>query len=502
MFLDPKKEEKRQEQVKNSIETYDKKFGDLDMEQSYEPLFELLWYSQMPCIDVKGITSQEKDEASLLKKCYWKNKPVPCNAIFQKRPTDRGMCCSFNMDKANAMLKDSKYTKVVSRRQSEEKKNGFEMNDTPEWFKKKGEPKPESGRNKGLSLVLDRHSDKLSPSTVMDNFNGFLAIIDDKDKYPLTSATSLIASPGHETNIEINAVNVESLDEIRKIHPKRRNCFFSDEYELDMHQSYSQSNCLLECKVKFTYECLKTCTISGTTCDCGNMATQDANSHENNGSSCIPWFYPVDDRRSTEMCNPWNTLKFNKIMNDDIPDDQCLHCLSDCSTTVYTTNIAYSAFQKCDHTNTGTNLLCDMVNGELNPAPWTMMAQNEYIKASPNDSLPWYLETDLTKVNVTEAEKIKFPNQRSKMPPEGMERSVLFKIEMENNPTYDAFERDIGFVNIFFGRGYSTRYIKKNRMSGYDFLSQVGGSVGLAMGISIISLVEILYWFTLRWFND
>ena len=88
------------------------------------------------------------------------------------------------------------------------------------------------------------------------------------------------------------------------------------------------------------------------------------------------------------------------------------------------------------------------------------------------------------------------------MPPEGMERSALFKIEMENNPTYDAFERDIGFVNIFFGRGYSTRYIKKNRMSGYDFLSQVGGSVGLAMGISIISLVEILYWFTLRWFND
>ena len=189
-------------------------------------------------------------------------------------------------------------------------------------------------------------------------------------------------------------------------------------------------------------------------------------------------------------------------MNDDIPNDQCLHCLSDCTTTVYTTNIAYSAFQKCDHTNMGTNLLCDMVNGELNPAPWTMMAQNEYIKASPNDSLPWYLETDLTKVNVTEAEKIKFPNQRSKMPPEGMERSALFKIEMENNPTYDAFERDIGFVNIFFGRGYSTRYIKKNRMSGYDFLSQVGGSVGLAMGISIISLVEILYWFTLRWFND
>ena len=80
------------------------------MEKSYFPVFELLWYAQMPCVDVKDITSERQDEMSFIKRCFWKDEPISCNAIFQKRPTDRGMCCSFNMEKADTILKNSKYT--------------------------------------------------------------------------------------------------------------------------------------------------------------------------------------------------------------------------------------------------------------------------------------------------------------------------------------------------------------------------------------------------------
>ena len=97
LILDPVKEAERKAQLEKSMKAYDEKFGALDMEKSYKPLFELLWFSQMPCVDVNGITSTEKDETSFIKRCYWKNIPISCNAIFQKRPTDRGMCCSFNM---------------------------------------------------------------------------------------------------------------------------------------------------------------------------------------------------------------------------------------------------------------------------------------------------------------------------------------------------------------------------------------------------------------------
>ena len=175
------------------------------MEKSYEPMFELLWYSQMPCIDIKGITSEQKDELSFVKRCYWKNQPISCNAIFQKRPTDRGMCCSFNMKKAENILKESKYAYAISSRQKDEMENGFEISEVPDWYIEDNEPKPEAGRNKGLTLVVDRHSNMLSASTVMDNFQGFVTVIDGNDKYPLTSSSSLIARPGYETNMEVNS---------------------------------------------------------------------------------------------------------------------------------------------------------------------------------------------------------------------------------------------------------------------------------------------------------
>ena len=47
-----------------------------------------------------------------------------------------------------------------------------------------------------------------------------------------------------------------------------------------------------------------------------------------------------------------------------------------------------------------------------------------------------------------------------------------------------------------FKKGNVLKYSKKNRLTFFDFLAQIGGSVGLAMGLSIISFVEIIYWFT------
>ena len=99
LSLDPNKKEERENQTRNAIRRYDEDFGLIDLEKSYHSLFELLWYGQMPCTDVRGITSEMKDELSFLKKCYWKGTEIDCNSIFQKRPTDKGLCCSFNMEK-------------------------------------------------------------------------------------------------------------------------------------------------------------------------------------------------------------------------------------------------------------------------------------------------------------------------------------------------------------------------------------------------------------------
>ena len=85
MALNPRKQEQRKEAMEREIHKYETTFGQIDLEKRYHVFFDLLWYGQLPCTDVKGLTSEIKDELSFLKKCYWKGKELSCNSIFQKR---------------------------------------------------------------------------------------------------------------------------------------------------------------------------------------------------------------------------------------------------------------------------------------------------------------------------------------------------------------------------------------------------------------------------------
>ena len=131
----------------------------------------MLWYSQMPCFDIKGLTSQLKDELSFLKRCYWKETQISCNQIFQKRPTEKGMCCSFNMKMLDEVLKAGKYRDSISIRQCSDASNGFSQSDTvlddTNLYKASNEPVPEAGHDKGLTLIVDGHSNKLSPQLLL-----------------------------------------------------------------------------------------------------------------------------------------------------------------------------------------------------------------------------------------------------------------------------------------------------------------------------------------------
>ena len=62
LSINPTKTEERQKKMNESIRQYDEAFGSLDLEKSFMPMFQLLWYSQMPCFDVEGLTSKAKDE--------------------------------------------------------------------------------------------------------------------------------------------------------------------------------------------------------------------------------------------------------------------------------------------------------------------------------------------------------------------------------------------------------------------------------------------------------
>ena len=125
LLLDPNKAEEREKKAKEAKESYDENFGEMDLNTTYPSLFQLLWYSQLPCFDVKNVTSNWPDQMSIIKSCSWKGKKISCPSIFQMLPTDRGMCCSFNMKNAEEIFQKTKYAELVEKFQNADKEKRY-----------------------------------------------------------------------------------------------------------------------------------------------------------------------------------------------------------------------------------------------------------------------------------------------------------------------------------------------------------------------------------------
>ena len=126
IMLHPVKAEERNKQMISDKDQFFRNFENMNISRSYDKLFELLWYTRLPCFDVKGITSNQKDEMSLIKRCYWRGKMVDCGKIFVARPTDRGMCCAFNFDNAEKVFKKTMYTDALVNMQNKDRKRSFD----------------------------------------------------------------------------------------------------------------------------------------------------------------------------------------------------------------------------------------------------------------------------------------------------------------------------------------------------------------------------------------
>ena len=141
-------------------------YKNMNMDESYPHMFELLWYSQLPCFDIVNITTKSNQDhgrnliwlipaffhiiglnhsdsdhdyhhqfapLGMIKECWWKGKRLSCSSIFTKIPTDRGMCCSFNKQKAEEMFKESRYQHQLKRLNDQDKRLSFEKSTVPDW---------------------------------------------------------------------------------------------------------------------------------------------------------------------------------------------------------------------------------------------------------------------------------------------------------------------------------------------------------------------------------
>ena len=85
------------------------------------------------------------------------------------------------------------------------------------------------------------------------------------------------------------------------------------------------------------------------------------------------------------------------------------------------------------------------------------------------------------------------PSQRLYVASELKKQSLVFKSRVDRYPEYDAFKKDIALVNFYFEEAYIQQYKMQHIMTIQDFIAQVGGLFSLAIGLSLVSIFEIIW---------
>ena len=110
VFLNPAKEDFKEEVVKEKNEIAENYFSTVDMRSVYPELFRILWESTLPCFGAP------RKEEYMLSSCQLAGSEVNCSDLFTKVPTDAGMCCALN---SLDSLKDSTYQRLVKELQGD-----------------------------------------------------------------------------------------------------------------------------------------------------------------------------------------------------------------------------------------------------------------------------------------------------------------------------------------------------------------------------------------------
>jgi hypothetical protein len=428
-------------------------FLKLDKTAGQPALFSSIWYSTLPCFDVKGLTSEEEGQQSILRSCQWKGVEIPCAAIFTTFPTDRGMCCAFNMKAADEIFEGKMYSNLIKGLQNYDQSHSSGNSIIPDWYTNADEPKTQAGINKGLTIMLDAHSNIWSSASVDSDFEGFTGLIDRIGSYPLMLQNGFQIKTGHNNMIALSATEIDAADDLRSISPINRNCLFADETgNLKLYKSYSKSNCLLECSLNYAQ----------------NKLTKKLNMT----TPCTPWYFPFKDG-SVTLCDPWQAIQFYEFMFNDIPDDVCSDCLPDCVNTIYHPVITSLPFKTCDESNLGISRFCNLDDTTL-PLPkiWGKQVKEE-LTGSNNTILAKQVES---------SERI-------------YARSTIHFTQLDTR--YNAYEKDIAVLQIFFDKPSVFQFVSQPSQTWIGFFSAIGGLLGLCLGISLITFIELV-WLCLR----
>lgn len=374
----------------------------------------------------------------MLRYCEWKGVAIPCSKIFTKFPTDEGICCSFNIKAAEEIFYGKTFNSALQHLQHRDIDLLMDKADLPSDYITRNEPQILPGKEKGLTIILDAHTDALSPGTVESDYNIFQLLVSEQSSFPYFHQKSFAVGPGQSNVVTLSATKFSADDSMKAIPINARQCRFPDENDiLYLHKVYSYTNCMFECSL--TYAKMKT--------------------HENINSTCLPWYFPTIDDYPI-VCDPWESFEFLNYMQNHDKEEDCDHCLDDCTKTTYDVSLTYQSFRQCDSLNFGLSRMCTIDNENH------MWPRKFYFEGLE------YIGSDRT-VNAKDTRYKSNSLMRDFVP-------------------YSMYENDIAIVEIYFDKPTAIEIISFSRMTWVDYFANVGGILGLVLGMGFVSVIEIL----------
>ncbi|KAL9925199.1 sodium channel protein Nach-like isoform 1-T1 [Glossina fuscipes fuscipes] len=245
----------------------------------------------------------------MMMKCVWKGSEQRCDNLFQRIPTLKGQCCSFNY------YGEYKNNFPVSLR-----KIHYQIPKHP--YRVTG-----CGYTTGLTLLLDPMVDDYIASGF--SVYGFSLVIHDPYNMPDENAETKLVTSSTEGFIRISPESTYATESVREMDVNLRNCLFTNERTLRIMQRYSFVNCLAECRINYAQK----------KCNCV-LVTENLFKDENKTECSV----------REHHCLMENNEIFNKVFNDfnktllriqspSTTNFPC-NCRPDCESNHYTSELS------------------------------------------------------------------------------------------------------------------------------------------------------------------
>jgi hypothetical protein len=127
----------------------------LQIFSSFQNIFSVLWRSKTPCFALGDLGVKSNPGQTILSNCKWKGLDVPCSAIFSQFPSDKGICCSFNMKEADKIFQGETYVQLVNSLQMIDTEQELDNTSFLGLYSTTQETNP--GKSKGLSVIVGKN---------------------------------------------------------------------------------------------------------------------------------------------------------------------------------------------------------------------------------------------------------------------------------------------------------------------------------------------------------